>query len=68
MVNLETIEPSPNPNTSWRNKVTELAGRVRGGSTQAVEDGQTGWSKDVSIVRSWRLRGLADNRRSRQTI
>lgn len=52
MVNLETIEPAPNPNLSWRNKVTELASRVRGGSSKAVkeEEVQTEWSKEVSFV------------------
>ena len=52
MVHLETIEPAPNPNSSWRDKVTELAGRVRGGSSKAVieEEIQTEWSKEVSIV------------------
>jgi len=50
MVCLEMVEPASNPNSSWRNKVTDLAGRVRGGSIQAVEDGQIQWSKDVSIV------------------
>lgn len=53
MVHLETIEPDPDPNSSWRNKVTELAGRVRGGSSAVgTEDTQTEWSKNVSIVRS----------------
>ena len=52
MVRLEMVEPAPNPNSSWRNKVTELAGRVRGGSSKAVieQDVQTEWSKEVSVV------------------
>jgi len=54
MVHLEMVELSTNPNSSWRNKVTELAGRVRGGSSKAVieEEIQTEWSKEVSNVSS----------------
>jgi hypothetical protein len=70
MVNLETIEPSPNPNSSWRNKVAELASRVRGGASKAVleEEVQTEWSKDVSIVGLVCIGGSADMGRSQQTI
>ena len=52
MVKLEMVEPGQNPNSSWRDKVTELASRVRGGSSKAVleEEVQTEWSKTVSIV------------------
>jgi len=52
MVNLEAVEPSPSPNSSWRNKATELAGRVRGGSSKALteEEVQSEWSKEVSVV------------------
>jgi hypothetical protein len=53
MVHLETVEPAPDPSSSWRNKVTELAGRVRGGSSKVdIEDTQTEWNKSVSIVSS----------------
>jgi hypothetical protein len=53
MVNLEMVEPSPNPNSSWGDKVTELAGRVRGGASKAViEEVQTEWSRKISIVSS----------------
>jgi hypothetical protein len=61
MVNLERVEPSPNPNSSWRTKVTELAGGVRGGSSKAVieEEVQTEWSKDVSVVSLASLRSTS---------
>jgi hypothetical protein len=70
MVNLEMVEPAPNPNSSWRDKVTELAGRVRDGSSKAVieEEVQTEWSKDVSIVGLVCIGGSADMGRSQQTI
>jgi len=54
MVNLVTIEPGPGPKSSWRNKVTDLAGRVRGGSRRvAVDNAQTEWSKDIAVVSSY---------------
>ena len=54
MVNLVTTEPAPNPNSSWRNKVTDLAGRVRGGSRRvAVDNTQTEWSKEIAVVSSY---------------
>ena len=53
MVNLVTIEPAPNPNSSWRNKVTDLAARVRGGSRRvAADSAQTEWNKEIAVVGS----------------
>lgn len=54
MVNLVTIEPGPSQKSNWRNRITNLAGRVRGGSRRvAVDNTQTEWSKEIAVVSSY---------------